>query len=607
MKPVVLVGIIFIAFSLSLLRAGSIYVIGSSSATTGTLTLNATAIHAEGVSPSDVDLTTVLEADFTDTPFQLSYFSSVADPNRLPANWAGTDIGHPGIPGSLTYVNGDLTLTGAGVDLQRSENADQVFVCGQTVTGDTQLTVRIKEIDGDRTQVGPMLRETLDPLSKMFSMGMSTIGGGLYVSRGRTGDHVGWVGFNSDEPPIWIRLTRSGNSIDIEVSGDGTKWEFLAQHGTDLPANAWLGFFLDSYSEKVAGKAILDQITLSPVPAEPNTLPPGVLLRSGTFLSGSFHTTDAKGGTFDRHGKSVALTNDQIAAVINHPVTQKQIAEASAQAGLMMKNGDFLTGDIQRIDGGYAIVNSLLLGIASYEGDKWRAGVFAPVQPQPSDYEVRLKDGSIIRATGFNPGGGVVSIQEVSGVSIDASLDEVAQVRAGTAHVQPMIDLPWKATAPLAATAPAPAPTPAAPTAASVDASLTNAPAATDTNAPPAAAPAPPAPPADPNSTVLRWQGPNQEQILAVPSGTSLAFPLTGKFSGMALRIAVSPDAPPNALVVVRFLADGRELGRTPPIKASDQPAFANLNFQSAKTITIVADSSFPGVKALLIDPVAIR
>jgi hypothetical protein len=168
-------------------------------------------------------------------------------------------------------------------------------------------------------------------------------------------------------------------------------------------------------------------------------------------------------------------------------------------------------------------------------------------------------------------------------------------VRAGLTKVQPLIDLPWKATSLLATQAPPPKPSPS-------PAATTNAPAP---NAAPPAANA--AVPADTTPDVQSWAGPNQEQILVVPSGTAVEFPLAGKFTTLALRIGIAPGVPPNAQVSVRILADGREIGRTPPFKAAGQPAFVELNLLSPKKVTFVADSNFAEAKTLLIDPVAIR
>ena len=94
---------------------------------------------------------------------------------------------------------------------------------------------------------------------------------------------------------------------------------------------------------------------------------------------------------------------------------------------------------------------------------------------------------------------------------------------------------------------------------------------------------------------------------MAAMPGTRVEFPLAGKFRALAMKIALSPDSPPNARATVGILADGREIGRTPPFKAGDQPAFIEIALQNPKTVTLVADSIFAGARVFFIDPVAIR
>ncbi len=89
--------------------------------------------------------------------------------------------------------------------------------------------------------------------------------------------------------------------------------------------------------------------------------------------------------------------------------------------------------------------------------------------------------------------------------------------------------------------------------------------------------------------------------------GTTIEFPLPGKFRAMGVRIALSPDSPPNSQITIRVLADGREVGRTPPFKAGDPPRFMEITLQDPRTVTLEANSIFSGTKVLFIDPIAIR
>ena len=93
---------------------------------------------------------------------------------------------------------------------------------------------------------------------------------------------------------------------------------------------------------------------------------------------------------------------------------------------------------------------------------------------------------------------------------------------------------------------------------------------------------------------------------MAVMPGTSIDFPLTGKFRALALKVALLPDSPPGSQATLRILADGKEVEQPPPIKAGDQPRFIQVTLHSPATVTLVATTTL-GAKVLYIDPVAVR
>jgi hypothetical protein len=419
--------------------------------------------------------------------------------------------------------------------------------------------------------------------------------------RGPSGGSYG-ISIPSMEIPVWLRLTRNGTNLVASTSSDGRNWDIFNQSISKFSTDIWVGLFIGNGSKPV-GRDVMDGVTFIPGPSLSETLPAGVLLRSGSYLAGNFGQFDITGpasvGGFNRNGKSVSVSAAQIATVVLNPTTRRQIAKSGSKIGLLLKNGDFIEADIESIrawDPDVVRINSLALGITEF-GERFgqtanQAVFFHPLQPQPSDYEIRLTDGSIIRAASLGVSNGQLVISEVSGGSVTVDPNEIAQFRAGPARVQNLLEVPWKAS-----------PSPSANPAPAVNAA-SNTPAGTATNAAPIAA-VPAA--SSENPSVECWEGNDQEQMMAAMPGTRVEFPLAGKFRALAMKIALSPDSPPNARATVGILADGREIGRTPPFKAGDQPAFIEIALQNPKTVTLVADSIFAGARVFFIDPVAIR
>jgi len=611
MKSSVLLGGLFLGWSVALVQAGSVDTISDTPGAMGKLTLNPSAVHVEG-SSSDINLPDILEADFSDAPFHLDYFTSIGDTSAvLPPGWMTQDIGHVDAPGAVAYASGTFTLTGDELDNRDGKDqTDHCMTVGMPWTGNGQWTFRIKSVDSPKEGVvaGFMLRESLDPFAA--DMGIGAYSDQPTAVRFSRNEQHGTWGNNSnlDSLPEWFRVTRRGVSMEFEMSPDGQQWSPLGQNTVKMTDTIWAGFFINAHKGKSAAKIVVDQIRFTPAPGPAPGLivPTGVLLRSGTFIAGTFNSLDFNGadptGNFYRNEKSPPshITASQTMAAVYHPVLRKKLSDVGTKVGTLMPDDDFLAGTFEAINGGGVRLDSILLGTLSYDRDQIAACVLNTLQPRAAEYEVRLKDGSSVIAGGLSVSNSQLVADDISGVEVTFGPDEVAQFRAGPAHLLSLLDLPWKATPPPPAPAPVPAATPAA-------AAPTNAPAAAPA-APGATAP-PPAPAVNPAPLPPAecWVGNNQEQILVAASGTVIDFPLTVKSRAVALRIALSPDTPPNTLAAVRILADGVEVGRTPPFRAGDAPRFVEVTVQNPRMVTIVADSVYAGTKILLIDPVAVR
>jgi hypothetical protein len=95
--------------------------------------------------------------------------------------------------------------------------------------------------------------------------------------------------------------------------------------------------------------------------------------------------------------------------------------------------------------------------------------------------------------------------------------------------------------------------------------------------------------------------------MLTIPVGTSVTFPLKGRYGAVALRVATGPDTPADAKINLHVLADGKEIGSNLVFNGGAQPRFMRVALGQSQTVTFLADSSVPKLKILLIDPVALK
>lgn len=604
MKHVILICALSIGWTFSPLRAGYVVEISDSRETTGKLSLVTGAVEVQtGSSPTDINFSEILEAYFGDAPFQLDFFSSSdAKGKALPPAWKAQDIGEVDAPGTVSNNDGTFTISGSGnfpkSTKKKGPSTDRLYFAGQQWLGDGQWTVHLNDIDAQSptTSAGLMLRETLDPGSKDTTLDTSALGAGSFSVR-PIADAPSRPIQLSIAPPVWLRLTRFGLNVYATVSSDGQQWDMVGQADFKSMENPWIGLFAHSHQEQEPGKATFDQISFAPAPSSAQVLPPGVILQGGSFVAATCEhlvidsTNPDALGNFTRGTTPQNISASQIAFITSIPLTRSQIADlATSKPGLIMKNGDVMDGETNTITNGAVQVNSMLLGVTTYPRTDTRACVLHQLFLQPAKYEIRLKDGSMVHANDLTVSGTSIAIEDVSGARIFTTMDDIAQFRAGSAMVQSLAELDWKAKAAPAgpkANSPAPGAPPAGNAAA------------------PAMAPANAA--ADQAQLVGSWRGPNQEQVLQVMTGTTIDFPLSGKYRAMAMQVMISSDSPPNAQAIIHVLADGKEVGTTPPFKAGDHPRFVQVTLQNTKTLSLVGDSTFDNTKLLMIDPVVIR
>jgi hypothetical protein len=616
MKTAVLSCLVFLIGATSPLPAGSILRLSDRPEDKGKLTLTPASIQIEtGAAPDQVDLTDILEANFGEAPFQLEFFSGDRAGQTLPPDWKVQDLGPAVLPGTATLASGTLTLNGGGVTPADNNSfapqnimikqlvfghpigardADNVFFAGQPWTGDGEWTARLSSIaEKDwQTTAGLMLRDSLDPGAMMFGLVGTGHGGGGAELRAETGSQAVQEAVPMDLP-IWFRLTRAGASVSASISTDAKEWDLIAQSILKIGANPWIGLFVNAHNQRVAGNAVFDQISFTPAPSQAQIFPPGVLLQDGTFLAGNFRSLPLDPAqpdaaeNFTRNGMTVSIPRSKIAVVLMLPTARSQVAAMNSSVGLLMKNGDVLNEAPDVISASGVRVSSVLLGVTTYNPVDVRACFLEPLQTPTAHYEIRLRDRSVIYADSVEAHNDSLLLQDTSGVAVEVTRDEIAQFRAGPAVAQPLAELDWKAVSPATPQAPIPAAPP-----------QTNAPSSTAGAAPAALEASPP---------VWSWQGPNEEELIEATAGTTLNFPLSERITALSSRIVLSPDSPPNVSVTVRVLADGREIGRTPPLKAGDPPRLMKASVQNPKAVSFEVDSTTAESKLIFIDPVAIR
>ena len=273
---------------------------------TGQLT-GATASHA--YSSAGTYTLTLTVTDNAGATSSASTTVTVASGSTLPSPWQRTDIGSVGLAGSASYVSGTFTVTGAGADIWgTTDGFDYVF---QPLAGDGQIVARVVGLSNTNTyaKAGVMIRETLAASASHVMLDLTPSGGVEFMQRNGTGASASIVASTTAPPPVWLKLTRSGNTILAAISADGSSWTQVGSTTAAMATSVDVGLIVCSHTTSVLNTASFDNVTvtagsvLSP-PAAPSSPTPSNGA-TGVSLSPTLSWTDAGATDYDvRFGSS---------------------------------------------------------------------------------------------------------------------------------------------------------------------------------------------------------------------------------------------------------------------------------------------------------------
>ena len=199
------------------------------------------------------------------------------------------------------------------------------------------------------------------------------------------------------------------------------KMEFVDGQG---PAAVKLGWALPGRAPEVIGMSnfifpfhatnsperILAGLAANDIPVR------GILLRDGSFIAGTVARADDTAVRISFGGrKDVPVLSHRVARIVLRPPRQSvRYEESLGRTGLFLKNGDFLESEFRAIEWGTISMSSVLFGLKRFgiEGGEPMVCVLNDCVPAKTPYEVRLLDGSFLRASNISANEDGVTIDE---------------------------------------------------------------------------------------------------------------------------------------------------------------------------------------------------
>ena len=189
-------------------------------------------------------------------------------PVPCPAPWTCADIGNPTPTGNQSFdpTSGVWTVNAGGADI--TGTADQFRYLWQPRTGDGTVTAQVatQANTSSSAKTGVMIRATADPGSPYYGV-FVTPGTGIKVQRRSTqGASTMKLANPTGTAPVYLRVTRVGNSFIAYTSADGLSWTPIPGSNTtlSLPAATLQGVAVTSHNSGKLGTVTIANAQSTP-------------------------------------------------------------------------------------------------------------------------------------------------------------------------------------------------------------------------------------------------------------------------------------------------------------------------------------------------------
>ena len=213
---------------------------------------------------------------------------------RAQSAWTASDIGAVGSAGSTTG-SGTYTVTGDGADIWNAADAFQFMYT--TLSGDGSIVAHVTSVQhaADWTKAGVMMRESLAPGSRNAMMLVSAAKGLAFQRRTSTnGASVSTSGI-AGAAPMWVKLTRAGNTITASRSTDGAAWTAVGSATVTMASTIYVGLAVTSHLLGTPAAATFDSIAVTATTSSTPTTETLVFFRHGEKPSGGYGQITCQG------------------------------------------------------------------------------------------------------------------------------------------------------------------------------------------------------------------------------------------------------------------------------------------------------------------------
>jgi regulation of enolase protein 1 (concanavalin A-like superfamily) len=228
----------------------------------GSDTIEMTATISVGLAVTSHRDGTLATATFADVDVDVDDSGGDPEPS-LPAGWSSGDVGAVGVAGAATHTDGTFTLRGSGADVWGT--ADAFRFAYRQLTGDGSIVARVAAVeDVDAwTKAGVMMRDGSAAGAAHAFMLVSPGKGLAFQRRLEPGGTSAHTSGGSGTAPVWVRLTRSGDTFSAYRSSDGVSWTPVGSESISMGPTVSVGLAVTSHRDGALATATFTDVSIT--------------------------------------------------------------------------------------------------------------------------------------------------------------------------------------------------------------------------------------------------------------------------------------------------------------------------------------------------------
>ncbi len=345
----------------------------------------------------------------------------------MPPPWGDRAVGNVGKMGRSSYdaAAGKLTIVANGQTIYNDPEAFH-FVA-QSLRGSGQLVARMVNLQGGNSGAiaGVMIRENMGEQCRYVFSGYNPVNGRISILRP---DSVRRFTDQPMELPIWIKVSRTGNSFVTSFSKDGKQWSDTGATNIDL-GEMQIGLVAASGDPNQSCTAVFDNVHLQATTG--TAAARGVMLTDGSILAGDILSMSLQTVKVRHDGVELPVAASRVARIFYAPSSGGPSGRlAAGTSGGYLASGDFYQGEITALSDDKVTISSVLFGPRQFTIQPELSAMVlrdasAPAAPAAT---LMLRDGSLLYATDLSFANGQVRISQPILGSMNIPLAQLKQI-----------------------------------------------------------------------------------------------------------------------------------------------------------------------------------